>query len=293
MMTAYKNLGFDRRQIMECYMALGGVAYYWSLLQEGQSAAQNIDRLFFGPADEMRSEFERLFSSLFKSPTRHVEIVKLLGSRRCGLSREQIMELLGVKSSGEFSKCLEELVQCGFLQCSKSIGRKKKNATYRIIDPFIQFYFRFVEPWRGNDRRHWSLNLHSPAVNSWRGTAFESVCLLHADQIKASLGIQGVEADLYSWQWRSDNLDEKGVQIDMLIDRADGIVDLCELKYSEEPYLLDKSEDENIRHRAEVFRRESGIRKAVQTVLVAANGVAKGKYLGNIQHTVDGNALFA
>lgn len=288
----YKNLGFDRRQIMECYMTLGGVAYYWSLLQEGQSAAQNIDRLFFGTADEMRNEFSRLFSSLFKSSARHVEIVKALGGKKSGMSREDIIRSLKLKSGGEVSRCLDELVQCGFLVCSRAMAKKKKDALYLLVDPYTLFYFQFVAPWRGNDKRHWSLNYNAPRVNTWRGLAFERVCIMHSEQIKRALGIQGVEADTYSWQWRSTSPDEKGVQIDMLIDRADGIVDLCEVKYSDEPYSLDKDECECILHRAEVFRRESGVNKAVHTVVVAANGVAKSKYLGNIQNVVDGAALF-
>ena len=289
----YKNLGFDRRQIMECYMIFGGVAYYWSLLQEGQSAAQNIDRLFFGTADEMRNEFSRLFSSLFKSSARHVEIVKTLEGKKAGMSREEIIRSLKVKSGGEISRCLDELVQCGFLVCSRAMAKKKKDATYQLVDPYTLFYFQFVAPWRGNDKRHWSLNYHAPKVNTWRGLAFERVCIMHSEQIKRALGIQGVEADTYSWKWRSDSPDEKGVQIDMLIDRADGIVDLCEMKYSDEPYSLDKAECESILHRAEIFRRESGVCKAVHTVLVAANGAATSKYLGNIQNVVDGAALFA
>lgn len=288
----YKNLGFDRRQVMECYMTFGGVAYYWSILQEGQSAAQNIDRLFFGVADEMRNEFARLFSSLFKSSTRHVEIVRLLGRRKAGMTRDEIIESTGEKSSGDVSQCLEELVQCGFLVNTHPIRRKKKGSVYRLVDPYVLFYFRFVETWRGNDKMHWTHNYHAPAVNSWRGEAFERVCLLHADQIKKAIGIQGIESNVFSWRWRSPDAGERGVQVDMLIDRADGIVDLCEIKYCEDRYLLDKEEDEKIRHRAEVFRRESGVRKAVQTILIVSHGVANSKYLGNIQVVVDGVSLF-
>ena len=288
----YKNLGFDRRQVMECYMTFGGVAYYWSILQEGQSAAQNIDRLFFGVADEMRNEFARLFSSLFKSSTRHVEIVRLLGRRKAGMTRDEIIESTGEKSSGDVSQCLEELVQCGFLVNTHPIRRKKKGSVYRLVDPYVLFYFRFVENWRGNDKMHWTHNYHAPAVNSWRGEAFERVCLLHADQIKKAIGIQGIESNVFSWRWRSPDAGERGVQVDMLIDRADGIVDLCEIKYCEDRYLLDKEEDEKIRHRAEVFRRESGVRKAVQTILIVSHGVANSKYLGNIQVVVDGVSLF-
>ena len=277
---------------MECYMAFGGVAYYWSILQEGQSAAQNIDRLFFGVADEMRNEFARLFSSLFKSSTRHVEIVRLHGRKKIGMTRDEIIESLGEKSSGDISQCLEELVQCGFMVNTNLIGRKKKGCVYRLIDPYVLFYFRFVETWKGNDKMHWTHNYHAPAVNSWRGEAFERVCLLHVDQIKKAIGIQGMESNVFSWRWQSPDAGERGVQIDMLIDRADGIVDLCEIKFCEDRYLLDKEEDEKIRHRAEVFRRESGVRKAVQTVLIVSNGAANSKYLGNIQVVVDGASLF-
>ena len=177
-------------------------------------------------------------------------------------------------------------------RANRMIGKKKKGALYQLIDPYVLFYFRFVTAWHGNDERHWSLNYHSARTNSWRGHAFERICLMHAKQIKRAIGIQGVEADIYSWRWMPKSSNDTGVQIDMLIDRADGIVNLCEIKYSEEKYLLDKTEDAKIRHRAEVFRRESGVRKAIQPVLVAANGVADSKYLGNIQLIVEGDALF-
>ena len=208
------------------------------------------------------------------------------------MSRGEIIENLGEKSSGDISRCLEDLSLCGFLRREMALGKKRKDMFYRLMDPYVLFYFQFVENWRGNDRRHWSLNLNSPLSNAWRGYAFERVCLCHAEQIKAALGIQGVEADVYSWRWRPKNAEDEGVQIDMLIDRADGIVDLCEIKFCEDKYLIDKAEDEKIRHRAEVFRRESGVRKAVQTVLIAYNGVAPGKYRGNIQGEVSADALF-
>ena len=221
-----------------------------------------------------------------------MEIVKLLGLKKTAMTRDEIITGIGEKSSGDVSRCLEELSQCGFLLVSKPIGRRKKGSLYQLIDPYLLFYFRFVKPWRGNDERHWSLNYHTAKINSWRGHAFERICLTHANQIKKAIGIHGIEADIYSWRWTPDSPTETGVQIDMLIDRADGIVNLCEIKYSEERYLLDKVEDEKIRHRAEIFRRKSGVRKAVQTVLIAANGVASSKYLGNIQITVTGEALF-
>ena len=176
----YKHLDFDRKQIAECYMAFGGVAYYWSLLQAGYSAAQNFDRLFFGQADEMRHEYERLFASLFKCPTRHMEIVEMLGQRKVGMTREEIVGLLPEGSGGEVTHCLEELCDCGFLRRYSMPGTIKRGAIYQLIDNYVLFYFQFLRNRKGTDDRFWSLSYSSGAVNAWRGLAFERLCVLVA-----------------------------------------------------------------------------------------------------------------
>ena len=290
--ASYRKLNFTRQQVIECYMAIGGVAYYWSLLRDDMSAAQNFDWLFFGEQEEMRQEFDRVFSSLFKSPTRHMSVVRMLGKKKCGMTREEIIDGLGVSSGKDVTECLTELVQCGFLRYYNAIGKSKSGGLYQLIDPYCLFYFAFIEKWTGSDPRHWTLNYGSPHVNSWRGRAFERVCFWHVPQIKASLGISGMEADVYSWTAKTPNHDCKGAQIDMLIDRADGVVDICEIKYSAEPYELNKSEDSGIVHRVESFRRLSGTRKSVRTVLISASGLKPGKYSGNIMAVVKGDDLF-
>jgi len=289
----YRHLGMDRRQILECYMALGGVAYYWTLLEEGLSSEQNFDKIFFGSSDEMRHEFDRLFSSLFRRSERHVDIVRLLGANKCGMTRDEVLKGLGAASGSEVSNCLGELVDCGFLRRFNMPARLRRGAVYQLIDPYVLFYFECLATWRGNDPHHWTTNGRSPAVCGWRGRAFERVCLMHIPQIRRVLGISGVETDVYAWRWKSNDPSERGVQIDMLLDRADRIVDLCEIKYSDDDYRLDKEEDTLIRHRAAVFARESGIRKAVHTVLITSFGVAESKYIGNVSHVVTGDDLFA
>ena len=184
----YKHLDFDRKQIAECYMAFGGVAYYWSLLQAGYSAAQNFDRLFFGQADEMRHEYERLFASLFKCPTRHMEIVEMLGQRKVGMTREEIVGLLPEGSGGEVTHCLEELCDCGFLRRYSMPGTIKRGAIYQLIDNYVLFYFQFLRNRKGTDDRFWSLSYSSGAVNAWRGLAFERLCLWHIPQIPRRAG---------------------------------------------------------------------------------------------------------
>ncbi len=288
----YKGLSMDRRQIAECYMALGGVAYYWSLLRPGMSAAQNFDWLFFGEADEMRGEYNRLFSSLFKRPTRHLAIVEALGRRQAGMTRKEILAAVPGGAGEDTTRCLEELCACGFLRRYSMIGRIKKDAIYQLIDPFTAFHFRFLRDRVGTDEHFWTLLHETPEVNAWRGLAFERLCLWHLPQLRAALGISGVLTDAYSWRGKKTEDGDKPVQIDLLLDRRDGIIDLCEMKYTASPYELDAGEVARLAERAGQFVRQTGTRKAVSTVLVSASGIKRNKYAGNIQSVVTLEDLF-
>lgn len=288
----YKHLEFDRRQIAECYMAFGGVAYYWNLLQEGMSAAQNFDRLFFGAADEMRNEYSRLFASLFKSPTRHLAIVELLGTRKIGMTREEIVAKLPEGSGGEVTACLQELCDCGFLRRYRALGHAKKGAVYQLIDNYVLFYFQFVKNRRGTDERFWTISYASPAVNAWRGLAFERLCLWHIPQLRAALGISGILADVYAWRGSRADKETRPVQIDLLIDRGDNMIDLCEMKFCGGEYEIDAQEARNLAERAEVFRRQTGTRKGVRTVLVTTYGVKRNLHAGMVQSEITLNDLF-
>ena len=288
--AAYKHLGFNREQIAECYMALGGVAYYWSLLQEGQSAAQNFDRLFFGTDDEMRGEYDRLFSSLFKSPTRHLKIVELLNGRKDGVSREDVLSRFPKGSGGEISKSLDELCQCGFLRRYNLPGKVKKGAIYQLIDPYVLFYFEFLKNRKGTDPHYWTISYASPRTNAWRGRAFEKLCLWHVPQIKAALGIGGILTDEFCWRGESD--EGERVQIDLILDRGDRMTDVCEMKYSETPYVLKEDEWRKIQTRIAVYRERTRTTKGVRVVMVAANGLKDNAYSGNVQAVVTLNSLF-
>lgn len=290
----YKGLPFDRRQIAECYMALGGVAYYWSLLRPGLPAAQNFDHLFFGEADEMRNEYGRIFSSLFKRPTRHLAVVEALGSRRSGMTWTEVRKAVPGGAGEDTTRCLEELCDCGFLRRYSMIGHRKKDAIYQLVDPFTAFHFKFLRTGPGTavDEHFWTLSQNSPELNAWRGLAFERICLWHLPQIRAALGIAGVLTGAYSWRGRKTEDGDRPVQIDLLLDRRDGVINLCEMKYSSAPYELDAEETERLAERAAQFVRQTGTRKAVSTVLVAASGANRNKYSGNIQAVVTLDDLF-
>ena len=255
--------------------------------------AQNFNRLFFGQSNELRVEFDRVFKSLYRSSVLHVDIVRALGRKKMGLTRDEIVAALGTQSGGDVSLALRELEQCGFIRYYNMAGKRKYGGLYQLVDPYCIFYFDFLETRKGNDPEHWTRNYNSPEVNTWRGLAFERVALWHVPQIKRAIGISGMQSDVYSWRWMSDEVGVKGVQIDLLIDRADGVVNLCEIKYSSDEYELDKTTDEDIRRRCAVFERKSGVAKSVQPVLITSSGVKDGKYRGNIVCQVTADDFFA
>ena len=287
----YKRLGFDRRQVLECYMAFGGVAYYWSLLEEGKSAAQNFDTLFFGETAELRMEFENVFRSLFKNPTRHFAIINLFGESNRGMTREEVVEGLGEVSSGDVSSCLEELTDCGFLRRYNAFGAVKKGALYQLTDNYTLFHFKFLKNRVGSDGRFWSYSLNQPKVNTWRGLAFERVCLQHIDQIKAALGIAGILADVYAWRGSS----KKGgpaAQIDMVIDRGDRMINVCEMKYAPDDYSFSAGEKEKLLRRIELFRSATGTSKGILPTLVTTSGLKRNANAAMITNVVTLDDLF-
>ena len=289
--AAYKKLDFNRQQLLECYMAFGGVAYYWSLLRTGLSAAQNFDLLFFGVSAEMREEYERIFASLFKSERRHVTVIRLLGTRKNGLTRDEIAEKMGAISGGDLTECLEDLEHCGFIRKFSPVGKVKKGSVYQLIDNYVLFYFEFLEHREGNDERYWTHHYREPKLNSWRGRAFERVCFWHIPQIKAALGISGIASDVHSWLG-VDATTGRPVQVDMVIERADNTISMCEMKFANGEFELKEDEALNIRRRVECLSAAVKNRKAMQTVLVTPYGLMRNKHAGCVQQVVTADRLF-
>lgn len=291
-MAEAQHLALSRMQILEAYMVFGGVPYYWSLLQPGYSVAQMIDRLIFSPDGDLRDEFKMLYASLFTSPQPYIDIVTALAKKKKGLTREELVEAIGTKTSGFFSSLLEDLEWCGFIRKYQALGKKSKDALYQLIDPYTLFYFEFV---KGNqDKLNYLQAIHGcPKYNTWCGLAFERVCFAHVGQIKQKLGISGVLTGEYSWRCKAD--EEKGhagVQIDMLIDRNDGIIDLCEMKYSESEYSISAAYAQEMARKRSVFQQVTKTLKAVHVVLVTTQGVASGMYQYSVQAAVVLDDLF-
>ena len=186
-----------------------------------------------------------------------------------------------------------ELAECDFIRPYNSIGKTKKDTVYQLIDNFTLFYFKFLEHKHNFMKNYWLSILKKPIYNAWSGLAFERVCLQHVEQIKNALGISGVMCNMYSWTYRPKNKDEKGVQIDLLIDRDDNVINLCEMKFSESEFSISASYDAELRRKATVFESKTATRKAVRTIMITSYGLAKNEWANNIMNQVVMDDLFA
>ena len=293
-----KNLGYKDRQILEAYMALGGIPYYWSFLKKGQSVAQNFDRIFFQTGGELTQEFDALYASLFKKPRRHIAIITALAKKKSGLLRTAIIKASKLSDNTDFSKALQELEQCGFIRKYTTIGKKNKDAIYQLIDNYTLFYFDFIRENINGDEHFWTSQAGTTIHAGWAGRAFERVCMQHVNQIKEALGFSAVVSSVHSWSYKgekdpvSGKTIHKGAQIDLLIDRNDDTINLCEIKYTNTLYTITEEEDERIRNRKEAFIRETETDKTVLLTMITAVGLTTGGDADDMQCQFTMTALF-
>ena len=289
------RLGLSRLQMVENYMIMGGVPFYWSMMRRELSMAQNIDALFFSDEVEgLTHEYQQLYASLFNNPEPYMNVVSALAKKTKGLSRDEISQLTQISSGGELSKLLNELEWCGFIRKYNGFGKQAKDALYQLIDNFTIFYFQYIKGNNNNDSHYWTNNIGSALHRAWSGLAFERVCLQHVPQIKKALGISGVLSNVYSWRTEADR--DKGIdktQIDLLIDRNDGVINLCEMKYSGQEYVITEDEEAKLRRRRGTLIEVTNTKKAVHITIVTPYGLKRNAHSSIAQNEVTLNHLFS
>lgn len=286
-----KGIKLSRYDIAQSYMILGGIPYYLGYIQKGLSLAQNIDQLFFTKTAKLKEEYKRLFSSVFSNPEEMMRIVNLLGSRHAGFTRIEISEKLNINTSGALSKMINALEASDFIEQYVPFGRKKSDVFYRLIDPFCQFYQKFVKTDNSLDENFWLNNVSSSRINSWRGLAFEEVCFRHIQQIKKALGISGVSTSQSAWSMIGNDANE-GTQIDMLIDRKDNVLNMCEIKFYNETFTISKAYHSILTHRLNVLSNNISKRKVIHSTLITTFGLEYNEYSGDFQQVITLDDLF-
>ena len=292
MFAESKGLEMSRYQLAECYMVLGGIPYYWSLMEKGLSLAQNIDKIIFAKNGKLSNEFNQLYASLFKSPEQYIDVVTALGKKKAGMTREEIIAATDMYSSGTLSKVLDELEYCGFIRKYNGFDKKSKQAIYQLIDNYTLFYFKFIQQNENNDEHFWSASIDSAMHRAWSGLAFERLCMAHTQQIKAALGIAGVLSNVYSWRKEADEMSD-GAQIDLLIDRKDQVINLCEMKYSLSEYAIDAEYEQKLRNKKSAFIDATNTRKAVHLTMVTTFGIKANAHSGIVQNEITLEDLFS
>jgi len=284
-----RGMDFSRKQIVEYYMVLGGVPFYLELLKKGNSVAQNIDALLFANNARLGDEFSQLYASLFQNYEKHISIVEALSSRQTGLTRKELLSIVPFADGGSVTRILRELEQCGFIKTYNAFGKKSKDALFQVVDFYSLFYFSFIKDKPKDKNSHWLKMIDNAKHRAWSGYGFEQVCLAHEEQIRKKLGIAGVIS--YTCSWRSKNK-EDGAQIDLLIDRNDHVINICEMKFSNEQYCLDKDTHKSLIHRKSAFANETRTRKAVHLTMVTTYGLVHNEYWNDIQSEVTMDDLF-
>jgi AAA+ ATPase superfamily predicted ATPase len=271
-------------------MAMGGIPYYLENIQVNRSIAQNIDRLFFTPGAMLNLEYGDLYRSLFNRPERHIAIVEALAQKSKGLSRRELLTAAGLPDGGSATTTLDELEQSGFIRRYFPFGKSKRDALYQLIDPYTLFYISFVKDSKAEGQGAWIELSKSPRWRAWSGYAFEYICRYHIESIKKQLGISGVYTEISNWRSKQS---PNGVQIDLLIDRSDRVINICEMKFSINPYSIDKAYAETLRHKIAVFREETGTRKTLFLTMVTTFGVKPNEHSTQlVNDSLDMGALF-
>ena len=267
-----RNLEFDRYQIVQLYMALGGVPHYLKEVKGGKTAVQNINQICFAPNARLKQEFLRLYPALFANAESHIAVIRALATKWKGLTRTELNQLSKIPEGGSLSRVLEELIHSGFISNYRPFGKKKKEKLYRLTDEYSLFYLKFIEGQEHEGPTIWNHLSQTQTYKTWSGYAFESLCLKHIPQIKKSLDIAGIYSLSSSFYYKGST-DLPGTQIDLLIDRNDGAINLFEIKFYADPFIVTKAYSDTLRQKRSIFKAVTKTKKQIFYVLIAANGV--------------------
>jgi AAA+ ATPase superfamily predicted ATPase len=284
-----KKIPFPKYHVIQLYMVLGGIPFYWDEIKKGLSASQNINQLCFEPNGFLVGEFYKLFKSLFANAERHEAIINALSKKNKGLTRDEICVETKLPSGGSLTQLLDELEESGFIRKYVPFGKKGRNSLYQLTDFFSLFHTKFIKGQKKFDKNHWEKMIDNPKHRAWSGYAFEQVCLAHSGQIKKALGISGVSTEEYSWK---STQSKEGAQIDLVIDRRDGVINLCEMKYSTGLFVIDRKYDTVLKNKLAVFKSETHTTKALFLTMITTHGLKRNAYSLNVQNDLKMDVLF-
>ena len=285
-----RGFRWSRYDIVQIYMIMGGIPYYLRLLDGTLPLSTNIDNIFFRKKGPLWNEFSVLYETLFGRSELYLKIINTLAGKKSGLTQSEIVEGAKVPQNGAFTNALKDLVRCDFIRAYNCFGKKSADITYQLSDYYTLFYFRFIKDQLNPDEHYWTLTLDNPARAAWAGYSFEQVCKDHLWQIRRALGINGVLVSASSWKGQYEG---SGAQIDLVIDRRDRVIDICEAKYSIDEFIIDKEYEGCLRNKLSVFKAATNTKRAVRMVMITTFGVKQNSHSGIVSANVTMDHLFA
>lgn len=287
-----RKVQLNRYQVTQLYMAFGGVPHYLEQAATGLSAAQIIDKACFTKNGFLYNEFTDLYRALFDNADRHFKVIRALAAKPMGLNRNEIIKTCRLQSGGSTTALLEELTASGFITPYVPVGKKVKDSIYKLTDEYSLFYLKFMEANRSGSKGTWVRLSDTPAWKSWSGLAFESICMKHIPAIKKALGIAGVYSETAIWKSKGNSTRDVA-QIDLVISRRDNCINLCEIKFYENTFLLDKKYAAALQQKKFIFQRETKTRKHLFITLISSAGMQPNMHsTGLIDQQLTLNDLF-
>jgi AAA+ ATPase superfamily predicted ATPase len=287
-----RYLNFTRYQIIELYMAMGGIPHYLKEIKKGKSAVQNIDEICFSKLGLLRNEFSKLYPALFRFPEKYIAVIRTLATKKVGMTRNEIITKAKTANGGATSKILEELEQSSFITSYHAMNKKKKEKLFRLTDEYSLFYLHFMEDKSNEGRGTWQYLSQTQSYKTWSGYAFESICLKHIGQIKKALGIFGVYSKTASFVKKGTKT-EKGTQIDLVIDRNDNVINLVEVKFYNKEFTLTKAYAAQLQQKKWIFENSTQTKKSTALTLITTFGIQQNEHsLGLIENVLTLDDLF-
>lgn len=284
---------WDRFQIAQCYMFFGGIPFYLSLIDTKKSLAQNVDSLCFERGAALALEFNELYNALFTHAENYVAVARLLAEHRGGLTYSSIAKELNIDGS-RLTTIINNLERCDFIMKFRYYGKKAKDSIYKLSDFYTLFYLKYIEPNKDSyDEQWWSKHSKTHSVESWQGFTFELLCLMHIRQIRNALGIGAVPTEVSAWYEKADKTTTTpGSQIDLIIERADRVIHLCEIKFSQGKFRITADYEQRLRDRMELFREKNRTTKSLVNTFITTYGVADGIHSSIVGDEVDLDGLY-
>lgn len=286
-----KYINFSRYDIVQAYMAVGGIPYYLNYFEPKLGIYENIDKIFFSKIAPLKIEYDRLFASVFNNSNLAKKIVELLSTKNIGYTRGEIVKKLSIDNNKTTGDTLNALLSSDFVIKYRPLTKDRKTLYYKLIDPFCIFYLKFVKDATSLDIDLYSNEAQTQKVITYRGIAFENVCFNHIEQIKNAIKISSIRTNQSTFIYKAEE-DKKGAQIDLIIERSDNIINLCEIKFYSNEFVNTKEKHLFLVNKNEALSMFIPKKQIIKNILITTFGIKENGYQWDYDKIITLDDLF-